>query len=494
MNGNQSGSVLRPLLLGLIFLQSIACVHIETSSPNATGAGVSRPVKGISQAYDDASRPQLADVYGNLPMSFEANNGQVDAEVKFLSRGSGYTLFLTPNEAVLMLQRLVAVTDPDGIDAEATDHAVLRLQLIGANPNPEVIGQDEQQGKINYFRGSDTTQWRTNIPTYASVIYKDIYPSIDLVYYGNQRRFEYDFIVAPGADPNVIRLAFQGVDEYHVDASGNLVLQTAGGEVIQRAPIIYQQIDGIRQPVNGRYLIVSENQIGFEMAAYDSRQPLIIDPVLEYSTYLGGTNSPAAERGFGIAVDAAGYAYLTGVTGATDFPTQNPFQGSYAGGSRDAFVTKLNPEGNALVYSTYLGGSGDDNSLRGDIVVDASGNAYVTGGTNSDDFPTTPGAFQTVYAGGGDAFVTKLNSTGSALVYSTYLGGSGAEDSIAIALDASANAYVTGVTTSNDFPTANPFQESFAGGSRDAFVAKLNASGSGLAYSTYLGERIVERK
>ena len=308
MNGNQSRSVLRPLLLGLIVLQSIACEHMETSSSDATSAGDSRVVRGISETYDSASGPQLADVYGNLPMSFEANNGQIDAEVKFLSRGSGYTLFLTPNEAVLMLQRLVAVSAPDSADAEARGHAVLRLQLIGANPNPEVIGQDERPSKVNYFRGTDPTQWHADIPTYASVIYKDIYPGIDLVYYGNQRRLEYDFVVAPGADPGIIRFAFQGVDRYRVDASGNLILETAGGEVIQRAPIIYQQVDGTRQPVNGRYALGSENQIGFEMTAYDSRQPLIIDPVLEYSTYLGGNNCCSAERGFGIAVDAAGSA------------------------------------------------------------------------------------------------------------------------------------------------------------------------------------------
>lgn len=268
-----------------LFFQMASCGHMDTASSITTITGSSQPA---DQTSDNTSHPQLVDVYGKLPLSFEVNRRQIDTEVKFTSRGTGYTLFLTPTETVLMLQKPVNVSDPEDINAEVTGHTVLRLQLIGANPNPDVIGQDELPGKINYFRGNDPKQWHTNIPTYANVIYKDIYPGIDLVYYGNQRQIEYDFIVASGADPEGIRFTFKGVEQYHVDASGNLVLQTAGGEVIQHAPIIYQQVDGIRQSVNGRYMLASENQIGFELAAYDTSQPLIIDPILVYSTFLGG--------------------------------------------------------------------------------------------------------------------------------------------------------------------------------------------------------------
>ena len=444
-----------------------------------------------------ASEPQLAEAYGKLPLSFEANQGQTDNRVDFLSRGSGYTLFLTANEAVLSLsslqssqraQRMTsnflsASSAPSPVNDPNPQSTVVRMKLVGANPSPRVSGLEELPGKSNYFLGNDPDKWRTNVPHYAKVQYKDVYPGVDLVYYGNQRQLEYDLVVGPEADPGAIALSFEGVEKLRIDAQGDLLLDTPDGEVRQHKPLVYQEADGVRREIAGAYVLSGERQVSFQVAAYDASQPLIIDPVLVYSTYLGGS---ARDRGRGIAVDAAGNAYVTGTTKSTDFPTASPFQAAFAGGtSDDTFVTKLNAAGSAVVYSTYLGGIGDDDVVA--IAVDAAGNAYVTGDTSSTDFPTAS-PFQAAFGGGTfDAFVTKLNVTGSALVYSTYLGGSSFDNGTGIAVDASSNAYVTGDTESTDFPTVSPFQPTFAFGVVDAFVTKLNTAGSALVYSTYLG-------
>ncbi len=447
-----------------------------------------------------ANKLQVVEAYGKLPLSFEANEGQTDNRVDFLSRGSGYTLFLTPTEAVLALRKPVASNRPrrdngtprnaEAEQAPAAPTAVLRMKLVGANPSPRVTGLEELPGKSNYFLGNDPDKWHTDVPNYARVQYQDVYPGVDLVYYGNQRQLEYDLVVAPGADPDAIALSFDGVEKLRIDAQGDLVLETAGGEIRQHKPLVYQEVDGIRREIAGSYVLNGGYQVGFQVAAYDAGKPLIIDPVLVYSTYLGGS---ARDRGRGIAVDAAGNAYVTGTTKSTDFPTANAFQAAFAGNisDDDTFVTKLNTAGNALVYSTYLGGSSFDNGEG--IAVDAAGNAYVTGDTESTDFPTVS-PFQPTFAFGVvDAFVTKLNTAGSALVYSTYLGGNGLDQGAGIAVDTSGNAYVTGLTRSGDFPTASPFQASSAT-SGDVFVTKLNASGSALVYSTYLGGSGVENR
>jgi carbohydrate binding protein with CBM6 domain/beta-propeller repeat-containing protein len=357
----------------------------------------------------------------------------------------------------------------------------IRMSIVGAAPAPLVSGLEELPGKANYFIGKDPAKWRTNVPTYAKVHYREIYPGIDLVYYGNQRQLEYDFVVAPGADPNKIVLGFKGADKIEIDAQGDLVLDAPGGAIRQHKPVIYQEIDGVRQEIAGSYVRKSANRVGFKVAAYDQSRPLIIDPVvLSYSTYLGGTGN---DTGAGIAVDANGNAYVTG-SASSGFPTTPGAFNATGGG---VFVTKLNAAGTALVYSTYLGiGSG------GAIAVDADGNAYVTGSASS-DFPTTPGALN---ATGGGVFVTKLNATGSALVYSACFGGSRWEKGNGIAVDAMGHAYVTGSTLSADFPTtAGAFQPIFGGGPsdengkppEDAFVTKLNPTATGLIYSTYLG-------
>jgi len=424
-----------------------------------------------------ATDARVSESYGKLPLQFEANRGQTHKDVHFLSRGPGYSLYLTAGEAVLVLSKPAA-------DAK---RVALRMSLVDAAPAPRVSGLEEQPGKANYFIGKDRSKWRTNVPTYAKVRYQNVYPGIDLVYYGNQRQLEYDFVVAPGADPKKIVLGFPGADKLDIDAQGELVLHTAGGDIRQHKPVIYQEIDGVRREIAGRYIRKGANRVGFQLAAYDTTRPLIIDPVvLSYSTFLGGSDFDGAG---GIVVDAYGNAYVTGGTASFDFPTTaGAFQSAFPGGfATYVFVTKLNSAGTALVYSTYVGGGNGYTVGRG-IAVDAAGNAYITGETQSSGFPTTPGAFQPANAGvTGNAFVTKLDPAGSALVYSTYLGGSAYDRGSRIAVDADGNAYITGSASSDNFPTTvGAFQPSY-GGLGDAFVTKLNPTGSALVYSSYLG-------
>jgi hypothetical protein len=423
----------------------------------------------------------LAQAYGQLPMSFELNQGQTDPQVAFLSRGSGYALFLTPTESVLSLQAPAAVAPGIATDQAATD-SVLSMQLVGASATPQVVGLNELPGTSNYFIGNDPSQWHTDVPNYGQVEERSVYPGVDLVYYGNQQQLEYNFTVAPGADPGVIRMTFTGAESATLDDQGNLMLQTAGGPVVEQAPVLYQQSGGVRQSVAGHFVLEGNGQVGFSVGSYDRSQALIIDPILSYSTYLGGSGS---DSGGSIAVDSAGDAYVTGITASTNFPTAHPLQAT-SGANNDAFVAKLNPAGSALVYSTYLGGSDYDSADA--IAVDSAGNAYVTGTTASTNFPTANPLRATFGGGGYDAFVAKLNSTGSALVYSTYLGGSGDDLGNGIAVDSAGNAYVTGSTRSSNFPTANPLQATYGGAYLgNAFVAKLNPAGSALVYSTYLG-------
>ena len=446
-----------------------------------------------------AVQPHPSDPYGQLPLHFEKNQGQAHKDVRFLARGSGYSLYLTAGEAVLVLATPNPNPGPDKSGTQTPPQTQLPtlplaigMRLVDAASAPQVSGLEELPGKANYLIGKDPAKWRTNVPTYAKVRYREVYPGIDLIYYGKQRQLEHDFVVSAGADAKRIVLSFDGADKLEIDAQGDLVLRQAGGDIRQHKPIIYQEIDGIRHEIDGGYVLKGDKSVGFHVAAYDTSRTLIIDPVLAYSTFLGGSSS---DSGGGIAVDPAGNAYVVGGTASLDFPTTaQAFQATFGGGINGVvFVTKLNPTGTALVYSTYLGGSGGDGGFG--IAVDAAGNAYVTGGTRSTDFPTTASAFQTTIHGGNDAFVTKLNPTGSALVYSTFLGGDGNADSDwgqGIAVDSTGNAYVTGTTYSRNFPTtATAFQPAFPGGSRfyayNAFVTKLNPAGTRLVYSTFLG-------
>jgi Bacterial Ig-like domain (group 3)/Kelch motif/Beta-propeller repeat len=451
-----------------------------------------------------SSNQQLLSAYGQLPLSFEANQGQTAARVQYFTHTNGGTLFLTSTSAVLSLTKPVGQTflsaNPaidqirqTGMSAPqaSTTGVALALNLVGANPNASVLGLDQLPGTSNYFIGNDPSQWHTNIPNFSKVEYQNVYPGINLVYYGDQQQLEYDYQLAPDADPSRIRFAVQGADSLSIDAKGNLVLHTAIGDVLEHAPVIYQQLAGTQQPVSGQFVLLGNNEVGFQVGAYDAKLPLVIDPVLSYSTYLGGDYGGNG-YGYDIAVDDSGNAYVIGLPNSSDFPTtMGAFQTSYPGGENPAFVTKLNASGTALIYSTWLGGAFYQQATA--IAVDASGNAYLTGsfyspGSGPAGFPVTSGAFQTSEHGPGDAFVTKLNATGTALVYSTYLGGSLGEGASSIAVDGSGSAYVTGGTNSTDFPTtAGAVQTNLEGGNGDAFVTKLNASGSALVYSTYLG-------
>ena len=451
------------LLAALTGLLNIASVHVYS------GSGYKPP----TVSYDLARVKQS---YSRIPLSFVANHGQADKNVKFTSRGSGYSMALAPTTFTL------AVANPRNKNARASA-SVVQATLLGGNATAKLTGLERLLTKTNYFIGSDPRKWKTNIPNYAKVKSSGVYPGVDLVFYGNQNVLEYDFIVAPGSDPNVIALAFDGITEMRVDDVGDLILRTDAGEIRQSRPVVYQQIDGARRMIPASYLIKGKKQIAFQIANYDRSKPLIIDPTLAFSTYLGGSGM---DRGDGIAVDSAGNAYITGSTVSTNFPvTPGAFQTVRAGlfPIEDAFVTKMNSTGTALIYSTYFGGSNRD--IGTDIALDAAGNAYITGFSESSDLPITPGAFRSTPVGSdeNDAFAMKLNATGTALVYSTFLGplaGSG------IAVDSAGNAYITGQANA-DYPTTPGAFQTVSGGSSEAFVTKLNPTGTALVYSTFLG-------
>ncbi len=527
------------------------------------------------------SQPRLAQNYGRLPLSFELNQGQTDSQVKFLSRGGGYTMFLTQSEAVLslkkpsgarrqlsasrrlpfasrllwparnhgprttdalfppLIQNLKShIPSPPAPSPESLAPDVVRLKLVGGNPKAKVVGLDPLPGKSNYLIGNDPKKWRRNVPTFAKVSYHDVYPGVDLVFYGNQQQLEYDFIIAPGTDPKVITLSMlaHSLDWPHelsqqpgtsasvnVDSAGDLLVQTASGEVRFRKPNVYQEIaatekGGPATPtlVDGHYVLKGGGKVGFQVGTYDPARPLVIDPTLAFSTYLGGSGDETASNRIG--VDRLGYIYVAGATDSVDFPrTSGAFQPGFAGGSPctewgtpdygfcgDGFIVKLNPTGTALAYSTYIGGTGDDGIIT--LAIDSSGNTYVGGYTNSTNFPMTAGAFQNSFQGGnpnigwdtfGDAFVSELNSSGSGLVYSTYLGGSENEYVEGIAVDALGKIYAAGRTDSLDFPTTsgsyqtvwNGVPGDWNGDFEAGFIAKIDPSLSGsasLIYSTYL--------
>src|ERR1035438_10011250 len=393
----------------------------------------------------------------SVPLSFEPNQGQLASTVQFLSRGSGYALFLTPGKVVLNLERQQpASAAATGQTPEAASVDTLRMSLIGANPEANAVGLARQPGVVSYFIGNDPKNWRSGIPTYGKVKYPQIYRGVDLVFYGNQRQLEYDFVVAPGADPNRIAWRIDGA-RASVDAEGNLALSAPNGPASFKKPVLYQMDGDKKTSVEGAFAVAG-NQIRFRLGSYDHSRALIIDPVLSYASYLAGSGTDNIGRptdngpngtSQGLAVDSAGSAYVAGYTYSIDFPTKNPYQsvppakvtGVPPGQWPSAFVSKFSPDGSSLVYSTYLGGNGYDYIYA--IAVDSGGNAYVTGETDSPDFPATNGAYQTVcspapnntgapvqnssncYSSNTSAFVTKLNPTGTGLVYSTFLGGNG---------------------------------------------------------------------
>ena len=488
---------------------AISCTSLEGQNTAATGT------------VDAATQRALA-AFGKLPLHFVENQGQKSGVLRFSARTAGISFGIAPSEAVMHLHatdtpeiaspsalssraRIASARQPNALPTSQKPwrkNASLRIQLVGANRHARVVGENELQARSNYFIGNDPGQWRTEVRNYTQVKVEEIYRGVDVVYYGSGQQLEYDFNVAPEASYRAIRLRFNGVKRLSIDGSGELALDTTSGVIRQRKPIAYQESNGIRREVPCRYAI-QRGTVGFSVGEYDARRPLVIDPVLSYATLLG-----EATLAQGIAVDAGGNTYVTGtVISSAPFPTSPGAAQERAGDSGDAFITKFDPKGSRLIYSTYLGGSRSD--VGTSIAVDRDGNAYVTGYTFSSNFPVTAGAFQTVKPGGalGEcAFVVKLNPAGDAFTYTTYLGGNDMGDStqlrvlgagMSIAIDASGSAYVTGYTESGDFPTRNPLQannlSAFCGYSNfthfcaEAFVTKLNAAGTDLVYSTYLG-------
>ncbi|MHB8069831.1 MAG: DUF7948 domain-containing protein [Desulfobaccales bacterium] len=453
--------------------------------------------------------PRLESSYCRLPLYFIENRGQVDKKVKYYAMAKGRTMFFTREGMVLRLVRPAKATGNETSGSLALGRkdllaregrpegtapikvSVVRITPVGIQKNVKIRAVQPQKCIVNYFIGNDPSRWRTDIPTYAGVLYEEAYQGVDLKFYGRGRQLEYDVVVKPGADPGQVRFAYEGVKELRLTPEGHLALRLpGGGELLQKKPVVYQEIAGQRVAREARFAVQKGGArllAGFEVASYDTKYPLVIDPVLIYSTYLGGNDYDEA---LGIAVDDTGAAYVAGYTSSPNFPTSSALQGSNAGG-QDVFVAKLTPAGNGLAYATYLGGSSDDYAYS--IAVDAAGAAYVAGDTYSSNFPTTPNALQKTFGGGSyDAFVAKISPGGNTLIYSTYLGGSGGDRANGIALDTSGAAYVAGGTGSPNFPTtANAFQRTLGGG-YNAFVAKISPAGDALTYSTYLGGSVAD--
>jgi len=482
------------------FAVAISLLTLAAAIPSMSASGgPGKPVKSASSRPDAATRARVKADYARLPLSFE----QVPegSKIKYLSRGSGYALYLSGPEAALALRQ------PEGPRTNVAAPAILKMRLLNGNPDPKLAAFDELPGKSNYFIGSDPSKWRTGVLNYARVTARGVYPGVDLVYHGNQGQLEYDFEVAPGARTESIHLAFEGARSLSVNAQGDLVASVPGGEVVFHAPVSYQEENGVRRVVPSRY-VVKRNRIEFRLAKYDKRRPLVIDPTLAYSTYLGGSSIDGAN---GIAVAPDNTAFVAGGTFSADFPTAHPLQPNAGGPNdfpQDAFVTKVSSDGATLLYSTYLGGSRTD--YGNGIAVDTFGDAYVTGFTDSGDFPVTPLVFDTLCGSDGkcgasynvpgyivfNGFVTKLNPAGSSLVYSSFIGGYQETQGNAIAIDSAHNAYITGEIgppiepqqngPAYYFPVKGGFQTAIAGAA-DAFVLKVDATASDALYSSYLG-------
>ncbi len=460
--------------------------RVETGTPYAS-------ISPQSKTPTTSAQERLKTSFATLPLAFEQNQGQNDPQVKYMARANGYVLFLTDNDVTFSFRsrspasELVARGRMSGLHkSNRLQHqedlaTVVRMQLVHANSAAPVTATDQLPGKSNYYLGNDPKSWRTNISQYARVSKKNVYPGVDLAYYGERSTLEFDFVVAPKSDPAPIDLAFNGARHLAIDTSGNLVVSSDVGCISLHKPIAYQQQNGSRHLVDARFVLKANGRVSFELGSYDRSRELVIDPSVTYATYLGGA---AEDDGYGIALDSSGNAYVTGQTASANFPVAGGVAPNTNAGNFDVFVTKIAASGSSLVYSTYVGGSGNDSGNA--LAIDASGDVFVAGGTSSADFPTTTGAFQKSFGGGSlNAFIFELNPGGTALTYSTYLGGTGSDVPTGIAVDTT-GAYIVGSTSSTDFPTLNPIQKNLAGSS-NGFVTKLNPSGSALLYSTYLG-------
>ncbi len=478
------------VLLGLFFIsasgtkvQDIEYSHVKVQKSDVKSSG-----SAIVKRDPD---------FGNIPLYFIPNKGQVDGKARFYAKTSRYTLWMTKEGLVFDSVQSSGAIDVNEYtrnnhskfkiqNSKLIKRDVSRLVFLDANKNPEMVPIKMTPHKVSYFKGKDPSKWQTGIHTSKAVLYKGIYKNIDLKVYGIEKQVEYDWIVKPGADPGKISFEYKNVKAAAIDNEGNLVVETIFGKLMHKKPVSYQLIEGKRVRMESAFKETGKNTYGFKVKKYNRDYELIIDPMVcpIYSTYLGGSGN---DHGDGIAVDSDGYAYVTGYTGSTDFPTENAYQETL-GGNGDVFVTKLSPTDGCPVYSTYLGGSDSENTP--DIAVDSNGCAYVTGYTTSTDFPTA-NPYQSILKGISDAFVTKLSPGGDNLVYSTYLGGDSNDYGRGIIVDSEGSAYLTGETTSSNFPVENAFQETY-GGSTDAFVTKFTPGGNDLVYSTYLGGSGVE--
>lgn len=485
----------RPLgrlaLITAVVMATAGTLTLAYGHRSVSRVALNRPAAIPSSPQKIVNLPRVRADYAALPMTFEANEGQTDPQVRYLARGSGYGLFLTQREAVLALQ------------SGTHKKAALRMKLAGGNTRPQVTGEDQFAGKSNYLIGSDSSKWHRNVPQFARVRYQDVYPGVDLVYYGKQGKLEYDFQVAPGASPKQIALQLEGGQSLKLTRGGDVVVATEAGNVRLHAPRIYQKNGNEKQEVSGRFVARGANEIGFAVGSYDHKRALVIDPVLSYSTYLGGSGNEAcsAISGSGtpvsgcpaIAVDSAANIYIAGSTTSADFPVSSGAAQATLTGAANVFVTKLTPGGSGsgqLVFSTYLGGSGMD--MPAGVAVGPGGNVVVAGTTSSSDFPAQNGYQTAPKAAGTHAFVTELDSAGGSILYSTYLSGSATDTAKGLALDIDGNAYIIGTTSSSDFPTSTGALQPTSLATNQFFVSKvklnpITVGPAGLAYSTYFG-------
>ena len=473
----------------------------------------------------------------SIPVSFEQNQGQFDEQVKFLARVKDGVILLTTNSVIIHFPGL---------------EKPVRMEFVGSNVIPEIKGEKQLVTRSNYLIGNSPDSWQSNVTHFGQVRYQELYNGVDVVFYSRNGKLEYDFIISPAANPDQISVKITDVNGTTLNRNNDLVLYTDEGNITQSIPDVYQLIDGQRVMVDARQVLDENNILYFEIPKYKQAHALIIDPVLSFSrffggsgdeeiislttdrdeniylvggtsspnmpisnnsltypedmfnvdgnrlafvakldpsgtrivymTYLGGSKTATAHY---VRVDREGNAYLAGRTEADDFPTMNPIQSRYGGGSDDVFLSKLNSNGSALIYSTYIGGSEYDQARS--LALDDSGSVYLTGRTESDNYPVF-NPFIADFGGNQDGFVTKVSPDGSRLVYSSYLGGSQNDIGHAITVDTDGNAYITGLSNSPDFPTVNAYQDTFSGGDGDdTIVVKVSADGSRLLYSTFIG-------
>ncbi len=507
-------SILLFVIVGILFSGTVSGDNVPLSDvQNFSKAKVSPERKR-------SVKPNLN--FGNIPLYFIHNKGQVDKKALFYAKTPGYTLWVTKEGLVfdsvrnsqgkskkakvesrisepsdISLQLSIEKTKPQiqNPKSETNSRDVSRLLFVGANKDVEVVSLDSQKHRVNYFKGNDKSKWVTDVPTSGAVLYKEIYTNIDLKVYGIGKQIEYDWMVHPGGDPSDIKFEYKNVKYISINKKGDLDIKTKFGKLSHKKPFAYQnepqpsaispsQKQKKKKEIKADFKKISETTFGFITGKYDKTKLLTIDPVvLIYSTYFGANWSDGS---MDIDVDNSGCAYITGWTGSANFfLLENPFQNTYGGGSSDAFVTKFSADGGSLVYSSFLGGS--DREWGSSIKVDNNGAAYITGATESTDFPMQNALYNTYMGGGGDVFVTKISPAGDSLEYSTYLGGSGVDRGEGIDIDSYGYAYVTGWTLSNDFPVNNQYQDDQ--GATDAFVSKLTfiLGNLNLAYSSYFG-------